>query len=161
MKIEQFDKTNLRFLSTDIQQALVVVGAKYGISLTYKGARYEPTNATLKIEAAIIGANGIALQKEREDFKLYAQMYGLKPEDLDKDILYGNNLYTIVGVNLRRPKYPIIAKRIYDGKTMLLTASGVKMALARQIGFTVNTPTTPAAPPQPTDDVAVDENTPE
>ena len=48
MKIDQFDKTNLRFLSADIQQALVVVGAKYGISLTYKGARYESTSATLK-----------------------------------------------------------------------------------------------------------------
>ena len=155
MKIEQFDKPILRLLSAEIEQALAPIATKYGISLTYKGASYSATNATLKIEAATIGTSGDQ-SKEREDFKLYAGMYGLKATDLDAKIIYAGKPYQITGMNPRRTKYPIMARR-FDGVSMCLTASGVKSALDRQrITTPVATTATPATPPQPSADETVE-----
>jgi hypothetical protein len=46
--------------------------------------------------------------------------------------------YVIKGLNTRRSKYPIVAQRVKDGKTILLTADGVKRALAATRPVTIN-----------------------
>jgi len=133
MKIDSFDRTNLRLISADLEAALAPVAAKYGITFSYRGARFLADNATFKIEAATIGSGGVVNTRERDNFKLYASMYGLKDTDLDREISYAGKKYIIIGLNTRRQKYPIVAKRVEDGKTILLTCEGVKSALLRQI----------------------------
>ena len=144
MKIDSFDRINLRPLSIDIQSALAPIAAKYGITLQYKSSRFSPDNVTIKIEGATIGSSGVANTRERDDFKLYASMYGLKETDLDKEISYTGKKYIIIGLNTRRSKYPIVAKRIEDGKTILLTCEMVKSALLRQTPVQLNPAPVPA-----------------
>lgn len=55
IKIEAFDKANLKLVRTDIDQALQAIGAKYGISLRMGSGRFSPESATLKIEAKATG----------------------------------------------------------------------------------------------------------
>jgi hypothetical protein len=138
MKIDSFDRTNLRLISADLEAAIAPVAAKYGITLSYKGARFLEDNATFKIEAATIGVSGVANTRERDNFKLYASMYDLKDTDLDREITYAGKQYIIIGLNTRRSKYPIVAKRVADGKTILLTREGVKAALLRQTPIQLN-----------------------
>jgi hypothetical protein len=143
--IKAFDRTNLRLISADIEAVLKPIAIKYGITFTYKGARFLADNATFKIEGATVGAGGVANTRERDNFKLYASMYGLKETDLDKEITYGGTRYIIKGLNTRRQKYPVVATRIADGKTILLTIEGVKSALLRSASITLN----PAPQPNP------------
>ena len=138
MKIDSFDRTNLRLLSDDIKTALVPLAARWGITLTYKGARFLPDNATIKIDAATVGASGIVNTRERDNFKNYASMYGLNPSDLDKEITYAGKKYILIGLNTRRSKYPIVATCVGNGKTILLTCEGVKSALLRQASVQLN-----------------------
>lgn len=136
--ITSFDKTNLRVISADIQTALAPIAAKYGITFTYKGARFFPDNATFKIEGATVGVGGVANTRERDSFQRDAFLYGLQPSDLDKEITYAGERYIIKGLNTRRSKYPIVSTRVRDGKTILLTVSGVKSALLRSTPITLN-----------------------
>jgi hypothetical protein len=144
MKIDSFDRTNLRLLSDDIKTALTAVAANYGITLQYKGARFSPDNVIIKIEGSTIGSGGVVNTRERDNFKLYASMYGLKETDLDKEISYAGKKYVIIGLNTRRSKYPIVAKRVADGKTILLTCEMVKSSLLRQMAVQLNPTPTPA-----------------
>ena len=144
MKIDSFDRTNLRMISDDIKTALAPVAAKYGITLQYKGARFSSDNAIFKMESATVGSTGVANTRERDDFKRYASMYGLSDTDLDKQISYAGRKYIIKGLNTRRSKYPIIATRVEDSKTILLTCEMVKSALRQQTAVRLNPSSTPA-----------------
>jgi hypothetical protein len=145
MKIDSFDRTNLRLIADDIRTALAPIAVKWGITLDYKGARFSPDNVTFKMEGATIGSGGVSNTRERDNFKLYASMYGLKDTDLDKEISYAGKKYIIVGLNTRRQKYPIVAKRVEDGKTILLTCEMVKLSLLRQTPVQLNPTSTPAS----------------
>ena len=136
--IKEFDRTNLRSISADIEAVLAPVAAKYGITFTYKGARFMPDNATFRIEGATMGTNGVANTRERDAFKLYANLYGMKDTDLDREITYGGERYIIKGLNTRRQKYPVVSTRVRDGKTILLTLEGVKNAIIRSTSVTIN-----------------------
>lgn len=130
--------------------ALAAVEAQYGIKITVGNARFLPDNATFKLEMATIGTSGVANTRERDAFKRDAYLFGLKADDLDKEITYASQRYIIKGLNPRRSKYPIVAVRVRDGKTILLTVSGVKSALLRSAGVTLN----PAPEPLAGDDEA-------
>jgi hypothetical protein len=144
MKIDSFDRTNLRLIADDIKAALAPIAAKWGITLDYKGARFSSDNAVFKMEGATIGVTGVANTRERDNFKLYASMYGLKDTDLDREITYGSKKYKIIGLNTRRQKYPIVAIRLTDNKPILLTCEMVKMALLQQTSVQLNPTQTPA-----------------
>lgn len=125
MKINQFDRTNLRAINEDIQSALKSVAEKYGINFRYKGTSFSANNATFKIEGSVISETGIVETKERRDFKLFGYNYGLWPELLDSEINYAGEQYIVVGLNTRSPKFCVVGKRVSDGKTFKLTAEGV------------------------------------
>jgi len=148
--ITEFNRTNLPVLRMAMAASLAAIESQYGIKITVGNARFLADNATFKIEMATIGTAGVANTRERDAFKREAVLYGLKPTDLDKEIGYGfgNDRYIIKGLNTRRSKYPIVATRVRDGKTILLTVSGVKSALLRSTGITLN----PAPVPLTSDD---------
>jgi hypothetical protein len=136
--IKAFDRTNLSLLRASMTAALASVEAQYGIKIVVGNARFLPDNATFKIELATVGTAGVANTRERDTFKRDAFLYGLKPEDLDKEIEYAGQRYIIKGLNTRRSKYPIVATRVRDGRTILLTVTGVKSALLRSAPITIN-----------------------
>ena len=146
--ITEFNRTNLPVLRMAMAASLAAIESQYGIKITVGNARFLADNATFKIEMATIGTAGVANTRERDAFKREAVLYGLKPDDLDKEITYGGQRYIIKGLNTRRSKYPIVATRVRDGKTILLTVDGVKSALLRSTGITLN----PAPVPLTSDD---------
>lgn len=131
MKIKSFDKTNLRLLTADIQTALKSVADNYGISLTYKGARFSATNVSIKLEGAVIGAGGVVETKERKDWKVYAEMFGLKSAWLDKTFVLAGDQYVISGLATRKSKYPVLAKCVRNNKTFKFPSDTVKALMAK------------------------------
>jgi len=126
MKIKSIDRTTARQISADINTAIQSVATKYGISLKDKGCRFSATNATFKIEAALIGAGGVVVSRERDDYKLYGFMYNLNPSWLDKSFNHGSDAFTIIGLSTRKRKNPVLAKSAKNGKTYIFPANLVK-----------------------------------
>lgn len=97
--ITQFDRTNIRFLRLEIEQALAAIGTKYGIEIKGGNATFVPTNMTIKLELTTKTADGTVVSKEREDYKQFASAVGLKPEWLDREFTSQRMTFKITGLN--------------------------------------------------------------
>ena len=146
--ITAFDRSSLHGFTDDVVAHLKAIEAKWGVSFSYQGCNYDISgkNAILKIQAAIVGNGGVPLTREREDFRRFCASYGLTPTDIDKQITYGGKRYIIKGLSTRRHKFPIVATRLDNGETVMLTATGTKAALLREAPVQVNPPAPMARP---------------
>src|SRR6185503_3693659 len=108
------DRISARVISEDMMEAIKSVALKHRVQFNYKGGSYSSTSATYRIEAAIIGAGGVAEIRERRDYKRYAEGYGLKLEWLDQTFMQGTKKFTIVGLSTRKSKNPILCKNEVD-----------------------------------------------
>lgn len=107
MAIKQFDRTNLRVLSADIQAALTEVGKKHGITVTVAVGRFSPTLYRTKIEATT-GVAPAAQDRAKRDFDVFCASIGLRPEDFGKTFVERRTTYTIAGIKPRSHKYPVV-----------------------------------------------------
>lgn len=132
-KINQFDKTNLRALRVDLQNALDIIGAKYGIAMKAGNASYQANSANWKLELATIGENGAVASPERESFLASAVFYGLEKEDLDKTFTHAGTEYRIIGLLRRSRRCPILVERTGDKRKMKFPISTIKLSLGRPL----------------------------
>jgi hypothetical protein len=82
--------------------------------------------------------DGSVLDPERLRFEALAEAFGLSPADLGRQFSTGRETFRLTGIDPRRPKYPISAERIPDGKGFKFT--GDQVALLLQKGMRDVTP---------------------
>jgi hypothetical protein len=141
MNIKEFDRQNLPLLRTSMQAALAPIEAQFGIKIHVGNASFSADNAKFKVDLSTIGDGGVVNSRERSSFEALAELYDLDPKMLDQSILYGGTEYVVTGLNTRRSKYPVIARRVRDGKSFCLPGDGVKTAWAKkQQPFVINNP---------------------
>ncbi len=110
MTITKFDVTHLRKINKRIESALAVVAKEFGIDIK-TGSSYikeEGDTATTKVEIRVIDKDGNAFDEDAANFKVFAEEFGLKPEDLGKTFITNFIEYTITGLKPRNRKYPIL-----------------------------------------------------
>jgi len=107
--------TLLSQIQADIAAQFAAIGAKYGVKIKFGRGTYSPTNATLKLEIATIGAAGEVNSKEAAAFKMYASSYGLAPDDLGKTFKTFNGDYIIRGARPKAWKRPILGEQVKNG----------------------------------------------
>ena len=73
--------------------------------------------------------DGSTLDLERMLFEALAEEYGLSPEDFGREFSTGSERFRVAGIDPRRPKYPISATRVPDGKGYKFTAENVVLLL--------------------------------
>lgn len=73
--------------------------------------------------------DGTALDPERLRFEALAEAFGLSVADYGRQFSTGRETFRIVGIDPRRPKYPISAERIPDGQGFKFTADQVALLL--------------------------------
>ncbi len=100
-----------------------------GIVVKIGGGRYDHNSAYWKIEVAEKNEAGVVVSKEAEDFKLYAQLYGLEPDDLGRKFKDSGDDCEIIGLNTGAPKYPI--QVLKNGRTFRYQRDHVKRLLGR------------------------------
>jgi len=105
-----FDREAVRSIRAAIEAACESVGKAYGATITVGAGGYTTDNIRFKLEVAAVGKDGQAQTSEVQQFKLYAHMFGLNPEDLGRTFTYGGNQYKLVGLAPRRPKFPFLAE---------------------------------------------------
>ena len=133
MKIDQFDKPTCLILGAAISDALQTVANEFGVSIKRKGGSYSSTNLTIKLEAAVIGVNGVVLSKEVENFQRYCKSYNLEPTDLGETVYIDGIRYKISGLSPRSRKFPVLAKSLKNGKTYKFPERTVRKALGRKV----------------------------
>tara|TARA_B100001094_G_scaffold321325_1_gene368882 strand:- start:75 stop:458 length:384 start_codon:yes stop_codon:yes gene_type:complete len=107
MKITSFTKPTLKSLRVDLNSALDKVAKEYGIEITTGNISFSGNNATIKVEASVIGENGSAMTKEATDFTRYAKLHQINAKVGDT-FTYGSKVYTIEGWKTRASKTPIV-----------------------------------------------------
>lgn len=85
------------------------------------------TYRTKKLNMLIAKANQ-ELNKDYENFKMFASAYGFKPEDFGKKFVHAGKVYQIVELNPSRKKYPITGKSA-SGALYKFPATTVKLGL--------------------------------
>jgi len=126
MTIISIDRPTAKHIATEIETALADVAQRLGVKITVGGTRFTEQNAKIKIEVATISSDGQVRSEAAENFGVYAYRYGLKPEDMGKTFSWMGNSYEISGCSPRSHKYPILAKRLSDGKTYKFAAKLVR-----------------------------------
>ena len=73
--------------------------------------------------------DGSIFDPARAKFELFAGNYGLSPADFGREFSTGRETFRIVGIEPRRPKYPINVERQPDRQGFKFTAENVAMCL--------------------------------
>lgn len=133
MTASTITKPLLQQLRVEMAAALAAVAKAHGIAVEVGACSYDPNagTATFKINIAV----GLAEGETSADAKARAAwdqvgFLGLKPEWLGREINYGKTIYTIVGYEAKRSKFPIRVRNA-DGKVMLLPMEPVRAICER------------------------------
>ena len=110
MTITELGKTECQLLQKEAEKALIAVADQYGLSLIPKGGRYGDTNLALRFEFRLPDDGAMP-----KDFPMKAKLLGVPEDCFGKSFMQGGSMYTITDLNLRRPKFPVSAKR-NDGR---------------------------------------------
>mgnify|MGYP003125848632 CR=1 FL=1 len=102
--MERFTNGNLKVLRVAINTALREVEEAHGIKLELGNISFDATMFRTKLEASIVNEKGIVEDRQRRDFTQYATMYDLNPEWLDKEIVLGDDTFTVTGLNTKASK---------------------------------------------------------
>lgn len=86
-------------------------------------------NFEFGVRVSIPLPDGSTLDPERMLFEALAEEFGLSPDDFGREFSTGQERFRVAGIDPRRPKYPISATRIPDGKGYKFTAENVALLL--------------------------------
>jgi hypothetical protein len=81
------------------------------------------------VKVGIPAPDGTVFDPEQVKFALLARKYGLSPDDYGREFSTGRETFRIVGIETRRPKYPINVERIPDRQGFKFTAENVALCL--------------------------------
>ena len=146
MKITAIDRKALQHLRGVIDSALEELSNKHGwgIKLQLGNGSYSGSNGHFKLNISAIDESGTVVTEEAEDFKRYAELYGLKPEWLGEIFTYSSvkqggtpETYKIVGFKARARKRQILTEHIESGRRVVWPAKNVLELMERQAGKNV------------------------
>jgi hypothetical protein len=118
-------------LQHEMLEACRKVAADHGLLVEETGM----TNVNLRwgfelgFRVSIPLSDGSALNPEQLRFEALAEGFGLSPDDCGREFNTGRESFRITGIEPRRPKYPISAKRVSDGQDFKFTAENVALLL--------------------------------
>ena len=145
MKITAIDRKALQYLRGVIDSALDELSNEqgWGIKLQLGNGSYSGSNGHFKLNISAIDESGTVVTEEAEDFKRYAELYGLKPEWLGESFTYSSvrqggtpETYKIIGLKARARKRQILTED-GNGKRVVWPANNVLELMERQAGKNV------------------------
>lgn len=117
-----------------LQKELKALGDKLGYHLELGKSHYGT-----RLDVQLIATPNTEPQEPQiqKDFKRYAPIYGLQPQDLGREILVHGKVMTLVGINPRATKTPLIIEgrngKLYRLKTTELNFIKTKEEIQREL----------------------------
>ena len=139
MKITAIDRKALQYLRGVIDSALDELSNEqgWGIKLQLGNGSYSGSNGHFKLNISAIDESGTVVTEEAEDFKRYAELYGLKPEWLGESFTFSSvrqggtpETYKIIGLKARARKRQILTED-GNGKRVVWPANNVLELMER------------------------------
>jgi hypothetical protein len=123
------DKSKAQRIDAALKQAVAAIEKEFDVKFELHGGKF---NSLSYIPRLTIKETKIADGKDagRAEFEKYAAMIGLKSDWYGMQIRWRKGVYTVSGIDIRRPKYCVRAKDM-SGKEMLFSAETVIMQLSR------------------------------
>ena len=118
-------------IEAEMLKACAEVAVKHGLVAEGLGMQSIDLrwNFDFGVRVSIPLPDGSTLDPERMLFEALAEEFGLSQDDFGREFSTGPELFRIAGIDPRRPKYPISATRISDGKGYKFTAENVALLL--------------------------------
>ncbi|MHA3916618.1 hypothetical protein [Halovulum sp. GXIMD14793] len=120
-------------LRRDMMKACLAVAETHG--LTVEGGELSDIDLRHSFEISfrvgIPQKDGAIYSPDKAMFEVLAPHFGLEPSDHGRTFRSKDELFRIVAINPNRPKYPISAERIADGRGFKFPADNVAMYLQR------------------------------
>lgn len=125
------DREKIRMLRTLIDQNLKELGERENVVFNAGNCTYRDGEATFKLNVREINEYGEVFDKQKEDFKKWAHVYGLEADDMSKTFELNGEYAKIIGLNGRAHKYPIIVES-ESGKKYKMSKQQVKRLLLKE-----------------------------
>ena len=118
-----------------MMQACGRIAADHGLILEGSKWRSELSGHFFetRFRVSLPGAAAEERKLRKEFFAAAAEHIGLKASDFEREFSVDGDRYWITGIDPRRPKYPISAERVSDGRACKLPIDEVVRLLGEQI----------------------------
>jgi len=124
MKLDKISPAVLKLIRADIDAAVESVCKKYGLaSMRAANASYTSNTFSIKVEG-VLSAEA-KTEEAISQSNQYARMLGLPENIVGKKFNTQGHEFTVERIDIGKPKFPIIAKRINDGKMFKFTTDVV------------------------------------
>ncbi|MGE8141770.1 hypothetical protein ACQKOE_07330 [Novosphingobium sp. NPDC080210] len=113
-----------RLITEDMLAALAPIEAKYGVKFATAGGTLGTSDMLVKLK--VESTDPTAVDKAAaQEFARQCRFYGLEPEDYGAEFTMGGVRYRLTAIKSSRPKYPLCAESLRDGRTYKMTTAGV------------------------------------
>ena len=128
MKIESIDRKSIKVISESAMEALQMVAEDLGLKVEVKSGSFDPGAGTFtpKFVFSVEGSEQAAFARDCGFVWGDDGPAGLEPSDFGATFKSQGQTFTLVGVNLRAPKFPLLAKA-EDGRIFKFKASAIKL----------------------------------
>ena len=118
-------------LQRDLNRACLEVAKAHGLAMEAGQVREVDLRfaLTYSVRVGIAMDDGQIYSRDRALFESLAPAFGLAPSDFGRTFWTSGDLFRLVSINPNRPKYPISADRVRDGRRFKFTADGVLASL--------------------------------
>lgn len=119
-KITDINKAAMIALRPQIDAALKELGEKLGITFSAGNGSFGGAEAHFKLNMKVADPS-IQEAAKRDEFARYCSLFDLQPEDYGKTFRAGRTEYRLIGLELKRSKYPLRVMNLTENKVVLLT----------------------------------------
>jgi hypothetical protein len=127
MKISHINRSTAQMLVAAMSAKIAELEAEFDVK--FKAAPNWRFNAS-GVDVAFSAKIDVPIEETAEgrSFAAYAPRAGIDKDKLGKTFFSGNDTYRITGWASSRPKYPVSAERVSDGKGFKFTVEQIKYA---------------------------------
>jgi hypothetical protein len=124
------NKDKAKDIRDEVKAALQSICEKHGVKFAGINVTYTETDVKLvcKVEDTTEIA-GVEWSPEEAAFLRKAHEFGLKPTDLGSEVEIQGNTWILSGLKPQNTKYPVLARRSWDGKLFKFAARDVVAGL--------------------------------
>ena len=132
-KITKIDKAACGVISKEAEIALQEVAQRFGLAVTIKGGKYDPSVGTYapKIEFSVEGAQENDFAQSVKLLRSNWRKTWLTADDYNLEFELKGDTYKLIGIHLNRPKYPLECQNVNTGKSVLVTEDTLMRVLGR------------------------------
>lgn len=134
MTINQVDRSTVKMLLDEAEEALGQIAMKHGIVVARKHCTYSKTEVPVAFKFVVPERteDGEAVDPKETEFRKYARRFGLEPDDYGKSFKTYNGLFRVSGIKPRGKKYNVLAENVANGRTYKFPANQVIDGLIRE-----------------------------